>query len=156
MDVGTLGGMVMDYYLPYGVRSAAQFYSWILNLYKRRYGIRDEDAGAVALACRAHAQLNDKALMKGQELTLEEYLDAPWVCEPLRKFDCCLETDCAAAVVMTSAERARDLPHHPTTRCSISAGPRAVPIRPTTSRTARSRSGWGCTPRRHAALRWPG
>ncbi len=113
MDVGTMGGMVMDYYLPYGVRSAAQFYSWILNLYKRRYGIRDEDAGAVALACRTHAQLNDKALMKGQELTLEDYLAAPWVCEPLRKFDCCLETDCAAAVVMTSAERARDLPHHP-------------------------------------------
>jgi len=113
MDVGALGGMVMDYYLPYGVRSAAQFYSWILNLYKRRHGIRDEDAGAVALACRAHAQLNDKALMKGQELRLEDYLAAPWVCEPLRKFDCCLETDCAAAVVMTSAERARDLPHQP-------------------------------------------
>jgi acetyl-CoA acetyltransferase len=95
------------------VRSAAQFYSWILNLYKRRYRVRDEDAGAVALACRAHAQLNDKALMKGQELTLEEYLNAPRVCEPLRKFDCCLETDCAAAVVVTSAERARDLPQPP-------------------------------------------
>ena len=113
LDPASVGNVVMDYYLPYGARSAAQFYSFILTRYKRLYGIRDEDAAEVALTCREHANLNEKALMRGKPLSLEEYLAAPWIAEPLRKFDCCLETDCGAAVVMTSAERARDRRHDP-------------------------------------------
>lgn len=111
LDPGSVGNTVIDYYLPYGARSAAQFYSFILMRYKKLYDIRDEDAAEIALAFREHAQLNEKALMRGTPLSLEEYLAAPWIAEPLRKFDCCVETDCAAAVVVTSRERARDLRH---------------------------------------------
>lgn len=111
LDPGSVGNTTIDYYLPYGARSAPQFYSFVLTRYKKLFGIRDEDAAEIALACRAHAQLNPKALMKGRELTLEDYLAAPYIAEPLRKFDCCVETDCAAAVVVTSAERARDMKH---------------------------------------------
>jgi len=113
LDPGSVGNTVMDFYLPYGARTAPQFYSFILMRYKQLYGIRPEDAAEVALACREHAHLNEKALMRGRPLTLEDCLEAPYIAEPLRKFDCCLETDCAAAVVLTSAERARDLPHTP-------------------------------------------
>jgi acetyl-CoA acetyltransferase len=113
LDPASVGNVTMDYYLPYGARSAAQFYSFILMRYKQLYGIRDEDAAEVALLARSHAQHNEKAVMRGKPLSLDDYLAAPFIAEPLRKFDCCLETDCGAAVLMTSVERARDLQHEP-------------------------------------------
>ena len=102
-----------NYYAPYGVRSAAQWYSFYLSRYVRLFDVQPTDAANIALAARRHAHLNDKALMGGREMTLQDYLDSPYVAEPLRKLDCCLETDAACAVVLTSAERARDLPHTP-------------------------------------------
>jgi acetyl-CoA acetyltransferase len=115
LDPASVGNVVMDYYLPYGTRSAAQFYSFLLTRYKRLYGIRDEDAAEVAMTCREHAHANEKALMRGKSLALDEYLASPFIAEPLRKLDCCLETDCGAAVVLTSVERARDLRRPPVT-----------------------------------------
>jgi acetyl-CoA acetyltransferase len=104
---------VRNFYAPYGLRSAPWWYSLYLQRYVDLYEIAPEAAGAVALACRRHAQLNDRALMRDRPLTMQEYLDSPLITSPLRKLDCCVETDCAAAVVMTSADRARDLPHRP-------------------------------------------
>ena len=105
--------MARNYYAPYGLRSAAWWYSLYIQRYVRKYGVDPEAAGAVALACRRHAQLNDKAVMRDKKLTMDDYLDSPVLVDPLRKLDCCVETDCAAAVVVTSVERARDLPHTP-------------------------------------------
>lgn len=113
MNVGPMGETVKNFYAPYGLLSAAQHYSLYLRRYVETFQVSEDAAAAVALACRAHAQLNDKALMKGRPLTREDYDASPYIAEPLRKFDCCLETDCATAVVVTSLERARDLPHHP-------------------------------------------
>ena len=113
LDVGSVADVTVDYYLPYGARSAAQFYSWMAMRHKQLYGTRDTDTGEVAVTFRAHAQLNDKALMRGTPMTMDDYLSARWVSEPFRLYDCCLETDCAAAVIVTSVERARDLSHTP-------------------------------------------
>ncbi len=113
LDLGPVLETSRNFYAPYGMYAAAQWYSLYLQRYVDLYSVQPEDAAEVALACREHAHLNDKALMRGREMTLEDYLDSPRIAGPLRKFDCCLETDCAAAVVMTSIERARDLPTHP-------------------------------------------
>jgi acetyl-CoA acetyltransferase len=113
MDGSAVGDVVLDYYLPYGARSAAQFYSWIAMRHKHLYGTLDTDTGEIAVTFRAHAQLNERALMRGTPLTMEEYLSARWVSEPFRLYDCCLETDCAAAVIVSSVDSARDMPHKP-------------------------------------------
>ena len=113
LDGSAVADVLLDFYLPYGARSAAQFYAFIATRHQQLYGTLPTDTGEIAVTFRKHAQLNEKALMRGTPLTMDEYLAAPWVSEPFRKFDCCVETDCAAAVVVTTAERARDLARPP-------------------------------------------
>ena len=113
LDPGPFVDVSRNFYAPYGVRSAVQWYSMYIQRYVDLYDVEPTDAAQVALTCREHAHLNDKALMGGRPMTMDDYLASPLITEPMRKFDCCLETDCAAAVVLTSPERAKDLPHDP-------------------------------------------
>jgi acetyl-CoA acetyltransferase len=113
LDASSVGDTVVDFFVPYGARTAAQFYAWTAMRHKKLYGTLDTDTGEIAVTFRAHAQHNDKALMRGTPLTMDEYSSARWVSEPFRLYDCCVETDCAAAVVVTSVPRARLLPHPP-------------------------------------------
>jgi acetyl-CoA acetyltransferase len=102
-----------DFLIPHGAIVPAQFYGLIAMRHKMLYGVRDTDTGHVALAMRRHAQLHDKAMMKGRELGMDEYLASPFISEPFRRLDCCQESDSAAAVIVTSVERARDLKQAP-------------------------------------------
>jgi acetyl-CoA acetyltransferase len=122
LDANAVADVLVDFYLPYGARSAAQFYGWIATRHQLLYGTRATDTGEIACTFRRHAHHHPKALMRGRELTMDDYLASPWVSEPFRLFDCCVETDCAAAVIVTTTERARDLRTAPALLLGVGEG----------------------------------
>jgi acetyl-CoA acetyltransferase len=81
--------------------------------YMHEYGLTREQLARAALAFRKHANRNPAAVMHDRPLTLEQYLGARWISEPLCLYDNCLESDGAVALVIVPIERARDLPHPP-------------------------------------------
>ena len=97
-----------QYQVPYGYATPPQQFAMVARSWMDARSAGEEDLGAVAIATREHAMRNPAAMMR-QPLTMDQYLSSRWVVEPLRLFDCCLETDAAVAVVVTRAERARDL-----------------------------------------------
>ncbi len=86
------------------------------------HGVRQEAQRAIALASYHHAQANPRAVMHGRPLTAEAYDASRWIVEPFRLFDCCMENDGAAALVLVSAERARDLRRPPAYLLGVAQG----------------------------------
>jgi acetyl-CoA acetyltransferase len=98
---------------PYGVMSPAQRFAMRAMRFIHENGIGPGAQRAIALACYAHAQRNPRAVMHGKPLTAETYDSSRWIVEPWRLYDCCMENDGAAALIIVPAERARDFPHKP-------------------------------------------
>ncbi|GAA0399411.1 lipid-transfer protein [Acrocarpospora corrugata] len=99
-----------QYQVPYGYAAPVQMYAMYARAHMLKYGTKAEHFGELAVAQRAYAVKNPRAMMR-TPITLDDYLASRWIAEPLRLFDCCLETDGACALVVTTAERARDLRH---------------------------------------------
>ncbi|HUN46925.1 MAG TPA: thiolase family protein [Stellaceae bacterium] len=83
-------------------------YAMIAQRHMAEFGTRSEQLGAIAMACRNHGARNPNAQLR-LPLTLDRYMDSPYVVEPLRRDDICLVSDGAAAVVVMSAKRAQEL-----------------------------------------------
>ena len=96
-----------QYHVPFGLMSPAQEMALIYRRHMHEFGTTTEQFGAVSVAQRAHAVRNPDAVMR-EPISLADHQTSRWIAEPLRLLDCCLETDGACAVIVTSAERARD------------------------------------------------
>src|SRR4051812_6125444 len=98
---------------PFGLLRPVDEIAILTRRAMHQYGYTRDHLANVALAFRKHANQNPNATMGHKTLTREQYMDARWISEPLCLFDNCLETDGGLAVVITSAERARDLRQRP-------------------------------------------
>ena len=97
------------YTQPYGLMSPAQTFAMRVRRFMHDYNIGHEPLKAISMASYHHAQSNPRAVMHGRPLSEEDYENSRWIVEPFRLFDCCMENDGAAAVIVTTAERA--IPH---------------------------------------------
>jgi acetyl-CoA acetyltransferase len=102
-----------SWYSPLGLLTPAQWVAMAAQRYLHVSGATSEDLGRVAVADRRHAATNPKAWFYGKPITLAEHQASRWIVEPLHLLDCCQETDGGQALVVTSVERARDLPGVP-------------------------------------------
>ena len=106
----------------YGMLSPAQQCALHTARFLHDHGISQQALCEIALACYANAQRNPRALRFGRPLTREAYHASRWVVKPFHLYDCCPENDGAAAAVVTSIERARDLAHRPATILAAATG----------------------------------
>ena len=97
---------------PYGMVSAGQRFAPVFMRHMMEYGTTSAQVASVKVAHSKHASNNPKAFYQ-KRYTVEDVLRSRWVCKPLHLLDCCVETDNATAVIVTSAERARDMRQRP-------------------------------------------
>lgn len=98
------------YLMPYGVLTPPQRFAMRVQRFMHEHGVRQEALRAIALASYHHAQSNPRAVMYGKPLSEEKYDQSRWIAEPFHLFDCCMENDGAAALILVSAERAKEFP----------------------------------------------
>ncbi len=101
-------GTYEEFFMPYGMFLPVSTYATIARRHMIEFGTTQEQLGAIAITCRERANANPAAQMHDRPLDMETYLGSRMISSPLHLFDCCLVTDGACAVVVTSIERARD------------------------------------------------
>ena len=96
----------------YGWQSAGQMFSPTFMRHIYNYGTTPEQVAMVKVIHSEHASNNPKALYR-KRYTVDDVLGSRIICKPLHLLDCCVETDNATAIIVTRADRARDLRHTP-------------------------------------------
>jgi acetyl-CoA acetyltransferase len=103
----------MAFAAPYGVLSPAQKFAMKAMRFMHDHGVKQDALRAIAMASYHHAQSNPRAVMYGKPLDAAKYDASRWIVEPFHLFDCCMENDGAAAIIMVPAERAKSFPNKP-------------------------------------------
>ncbi len=111
---GHAGTTAMQWCMPFGVLTPASWMALNSTRYMHQFGVRSEDIGRAVVQLRAYALTNPAAWGYQRPMTLEDHQASRWIVEPcIHLLDCCQETDGSVAVVITSRERAADLPQLP-------------------------------------------
>jgi len=97
----------------YGIFGPATSAAFMARRYMHLYGLTKRQLGAVAITFREYANKRPEAIMYDRKLTIDDYLNARMIVEPLCLFDCCLVNDGAVALIITSAERAKNYKKRP-------------------------------------------
>ena len=92
----------------YGLAGAPSESGFEARRYMELYGVTSEDFAHWAVNARGNATKNPRAIMR-KPITVDDHQQSPFISEPYHLLDCCLETDVACAVIVTTAERAREL-----------------------------------------------
>jgi len=108
--------------VPFGWFPQPVYFATIMRRHMLEFGTTEEQFGAIAVACRRHANLHPGAVMRDKKMTIDDYLASPFLADPLRMFDSCLISDGGAAYVTTSLERARDCPQPPAVVAGVGEG----------------------------------
>jgi acetyl-CoA acetyltransferase len=102
-----------NFLAPFGMLAPPIMLAPLVQRYMHEHGITTTQLAQVALSGRDNAQRNPRAVMHGRPLTMETYMAARMIADPLRLYDCCQENDGACALLVTSLERTRDLKQRP-------------------------------------------
>ncbi|MDE2516715.1 MAG: hypothetical protein KGL12_11865 [Rhodospirillales bacterium] len=128
---------ITEFEMPLGAIGPAQLYAPMARRHMEMFGTTSRDFGEIAVATRAHAARNPRATMK-KPITLEDHAASRMIADPLRLFDCSLESDGGTAFVVSAADRARDMPHPAVIVRGIAEGhpdsPSAITQRPDMTR----------------------
>lgn len=107
------GGFRWSFLSPFGLFAPVQMYALQARRHMIDFGTTSEQFGAYAVTLNANAQRNPNAIHYGRPITIADHQASPMVADPYRRYDCTQEADGACAVVVSSAERARDLRQPP-------------------------------------------
>jgi len=129
--------LIGEFEMPSGAIAPAQLYAAMARRHMELYGTTSRQLAEIAVSTRHNATLNTKATMK-RPITLEDHHASRMISDPLRLLDCSLESDGGAAVVISSADRARDMRKPPIVVMGIAEGhpdsPSAITQRPDMTR----------------------
>src|SRR6202047_3858533 len=106
-------GVDNSFSYPHGLSTPAARVAMTAKRYMHLPGATSRDFGAISVADRKHAANNPKAYFYQKPITIEDHQNSRWIAAPLLLLGCCQETDGAVALVVTSAQRAKDLKNRP-------------------------------------------
>jgi len=108
---GHSGTTAMQWCMPFGVLTPASWMAFNSVRYMHEFGVTSADIGRAVVQLRAYAATNPAAWGYERPITLDDHQSSRWIVEPcIHLLDCCQETDGSVALVITSTERAQDLP----------------------------------------------